>query len=159
MNVLFSITSSSKCRARQHSWGKENTARQSNSTTYTKAQLWSIHWSVLVTDYTGGRLPSIQPSAGSVCDPGVLPDSPRTNRLPNSSHPAVWLVTQAVLRLEKSLRCLPLPGLRIASGEYSEIADFPLGKGGMHNSPSSPGMWSSTYGSLHESICRRRGQC
>lgn len=97
MNVLFSITSSSKCRVWQHSSGQENTARQSNSTCYTKEQLRSIHWSVLVTDYTGDGLPNLQPSTRSACTPGVLRESPGTNRLPNSLHPATWLVTQAAL--------------------------------------------------------------
>lgn len=135
MNVLFSITSSSKCRAWQRSWSKENTARQSNSTCYTKAQLWSIHWWVLVTDYAGDRPPSVRRSSGSICDPVVLPDSPGNNGLPNSSHPALWLLTQAILQLE-NLHCLPLPGLsvcappRIASGEYSQKWQiFHWGKG------------------------------
>lgn len=59
-----------------------------------------MHWSALVTDHTGDGLPGLQPSAGSACSPGVLPDSPGTNRLPNSLHPAVQLVTQAVLQID-----------------------------------------------------------
>lgn len=50
--------------------------------------------------YTGDTLPSVQPSAESVCNPVMLPGSPRTTRLPNSLHPAVWLVTQSLLQPE-----------------------------------------------------------
>lgn len=64
------------------------------------SKLQPMHWSVLVTNYTGDRLPSVQPSAESVCNPVMHPDSPSTTRLPNSLHPAVWLVTQSLLQLE-----------------------------------------------------------
>lgn len=137
MNVLFHITSSSKCRAWQHSWGKVNTARQSNITLYTKAQLWWTHWSVSVTDYTGNGLPSVQPSRGKTyATSGCFQTAPgltgcQTNCTLQCSYTSCFT----------AWKFFALPGpsicasLRIASGEYSQKWHFLLGQGGCCASP------------------------
>lgn len=113
--------------------------------------------------YMGVRLPSVQPSAESVCNPVMLPDSPRTTRLQNSLHPAVWLVTQSLLQLENlcapSLCAWTIYMFLTENCQWRallEMTDFLLqGRGELHNSPSLPAMWSRRYSGLHERICRR----
>lgn len=165
MNVFFRITSSSKCRVWQHSWGKENTARQSNGTCYTKAQLWSIHWSVLVTDCTGDRLPSLQPSAGSFVTlecfqmaPGLTGCQTHCTLQCDGLHNPFY----SLKNLCAAFLCLGcLYARHWESPAESTLRNgrfFPGERGNALNSPSPPAMWSSMYSSLHERICRR-GQC
>lgn len=126
------------------------------------SKLQPIHWSVSATNYTGDRLPSVQPSAESACNPVMLPGSPSTT--PGCQ----TLQCDWLHKVFYSLKTFTLPPcawtIYIFTTEnrqqrvLPEMADLPQGKGEQHNSPSLPALWSRRYSGLRERICRRR-QC
>lgn len=122
MNALFTITSSSECRVQHHSWCKENTARPSNGTRYTKVTTTTLISTV--TDYTGDRLPS---------DASRRPQDYQAAKL---IAPCSLTGYTKSFTAWKSLHSLPVPvpsicpSPRTASGEHSQKwQTFYRGKG------------------------------